>query len=294
MRERRLLWLSVLLMLIISTATTSLVNAPAATKIHVDPPSTTEIIGEYITINVNVADVTGLSSWEFWLSWDNTVLEYSSVTEGPFLQSVGPTYFVTKLFPTPPAPSSFMSVGCMLMVPATASGDGTLATFEFLVIGEGSCILDVYDTKLLDANVVNMAHTVEDGYFSNTVVGNLVRRSAWPEHHHFVISKDEDHIQTVYGKVKNLGGGYGFLRVNFTVWKMNGIPIEVICKYMVDDVETRIAPGTILQMSVDLWASGEAWEPGKYYANASCLYSADGVTWKVGEKAKTFSFAIVA
>ena len=122
MRERRLLRLSILLMFIISIATISLVKAPVATMIYVDPPSTTGLIGEYITIDVNVADVTGLSSWEFWLSWDNTVLEYSSITEGPFLQSVGPTYFVTKLFPAPPAPSSYMSAGCMLMVPTTASG----------------------------------------------------------------------------------------------------------------------------------------------------------------------------
>lgn len=295
MRERSLFLLPALSMLMITVAMTGVVMAPgAATRIYVDPPSTTEIIGEYITIDINVADITDLSSWEFWLRCDNTILEYSSITEGPFLKSVGATYFIVKRFPSPPAPTSYISVGCMLMVPQTASGSGVLATIEFLVIGEGSCTLDVYDTKLLDSNVMNVPHDVEDGYFSNTVIGDLVRRSAWPEHHHFVIAKDEDHIQTLYAKVKNLGEGYGFLRLNFTVWMMDGDPEIVICKHMVGDVETRIAPDTIVDMTVDLWASpDEAWEPGKYYVDTKCLYSADGLTWKAADKTKSFSFAIV-
>ena len=298
MRGRNLTLVSLIPILLFATMA-ALVKAPAATTVYVDPPEGTAPIGDTYTIDINIDAVEGLSSWEVKLTWDSTILytDYSMITEGDFLSQGGAymTFFAVSLTPEPPAPPSQAIIGCMLLEPITTSGSGTLATVTFTVTSEGETPLDLFDTSLFDIDLNPIPHTAEDGHFNNIVIGNLVRKSAWPEHHHFSISKDEDGIQTVYGKVKNLGGGYGFIRVRFQVWQMDGAPMEVEAKYMVGDVETRIAPGEIVNLSVKLWETREtAWTPGKYYVSAQALFSADGTAWEFGEKVKSFSFAIVS
>lgn len=296
MRGKSPIWASLISLLIISVAMVGTVSAPVSTKVYIDPPTSTAPPGETFIINVNVADVpveTGASTWEFKLSWDPDILytEVGWITEGDFLKSVGSTYFVASVSEL----LGRMGVGCVLKVPVTASGSGCLATIEFQAKAEGECPLALFDTKLLDIDLAEIPHTEEDGYFSNIVIGDAVRRSAWPEHHHFSISKDEDGVQTLYGKVKNLGDGDGYVRVNFTVVNSTGeLMGTFIAKHMVGDEETRIAPGDIVVLSVNLWGTREeAWKTGKYYASAMCLYSGTGVDWKMGIKVKTFSFAIV-
>ena len=291
MKGKLLLWASLISLLTINIATIAMVKAPIATKIYVDPPKTTAPPGEYLTVDINIADVTGLNAWEVRLWWDSYILytDKTMITEGPFLKSAGPTSFTSSVFVQTALMSS---VG--LTPEVIASGSGTLATVKFLVKSEGECPLHLSETSLYDVGLASIPHGLEDGYFSNTVIGNLVRRSAWSEHHHFSISKDEDGVQTLYGKVKNLGEGYGFLRVNFTIWRMDGVPTSIIGKYLVADTETRIAPGDIVDISVGLWESREAaWTKGVYDVQAQCLYSATGDTWKEGEKVKSFSFTIV-
>lgn len=288
MKRKRIIWIPILTIMMMSAIFVNVATAPAATKIYIDPPKSSVAPNETFSININVADVTGLSSWEIKLGFDPGFLKSVGVFEEHFLSDVGMTYFVSS------PEVNYIIVGCMLLEPVTASGSGTLATIQFLVQGEGKCVLALYDTKLLDIDLVEILHSVEDGYFSNVMVADLVRRSAWPEHHHFVVSKDEDGIQTLHSKVKNLGEGHGFARVNFTVWKLDGTSVSITAKYTVDDVETKIAPGEIVPISIGLWESREtAWEPGKYSVGATCLYSITGDTWKMGEKVKTFSFAIV-
>ena len=288
MSKKRIIGIPVLTTIMMYAIFVNVAAAPAATTIYIDPPKSSVAPMETFSVNINVADVTGLSSWEVKLKFDPGFLKVVGAFEGHFLSDVGLTYFVSS------PDVNYIIVGCLLLEPVTASGSGTLATIQFLVEGEGKCVLAVYDTILLDIDLVEILHSVEDGYFSNVMVADLVRRSAWPEHHHFVVSKDEDGIQTLHSKVKNLGEGYGFIRVNFTVWKLDGTPVSITAKYTVDGIETKIAPGEIVPISIGLWESREtAWEPGKYSVSGTCLYSITGDTWKMGEKVKAFGFAVV-
>ena len=296
MRGRNFIYIGLIWMFVVSATIIGAVRAPVIPKIYVDPPTATAQPGETFTVDIKITDVTtpGVSGWELMIRFDFSLIhtEAAWITEGDFLKNIGMTMFAKA---EKPAESAWL-LGSALMIPATASGSGTLATIQFEVQGEGKTPLELIKTDLRDIDVMPIEHTVEHGYFSNIVVGNLVRKSAWPEHHHFSISKDEDGIQTLYGKVKNLGEGHGYLRVNFTIWDMGGIPVTFIAKHL-DSMgdELKIMPGEIVDISIGLWESREtAWLPGRYSVKATCIYSADGTTWHVGTKVKAFSFSIVS
>jgi hypothetical protein len=109
---------------------------------------------------------------------------------------------------------------------------------------------------------------------------DLVRRSAWPEHHHFDISRDEDGFQRLFGKVKNNADRSYYVKVRFSI---NG-------SELVDTEVVELAPGEIKDLFVD-WANFTAGKRYKVYARA--LFSADGNFWLKGKKEKRFGFAVV-
>lgn len=296
MRGRSIIWFSLITILVASATMIDIGRSSPATRMYADPPSVDLPPFDTFDLNIMIQDVTDLGVWEFKLMFDNEILfsDESMVTEGPFLSSAGPTMMMTDQ-PTP----NMLMVGCMFIeyVPSPPSGSGLLATVTFSVVGEGSTALNLYDTLLQDINGIDITdYTVDDGYFSNAVPtsANLVRKSAWPEHHHFSVLKDEDHIQTLYGKVKNLGPNPAYIRVEFTVVKDTGVYAELTAKNLVDGIETPIAPGEIVDLSTNCWLSQEtAWPVGKYYVNATAIFSYYGVTWSSGAKLKAFSFAVV-
>jgi hypothetical protein len=51
-------------------------------------------VGDTFSLNLNVADAVDLTSWQFDLAYDPTILQANLVTEGPFLASAGSTLFV--------------------------------------------------------------------------------------------------------------------------------------------------------------------------------------------------------
>ena len=59
--------------------------------------STAVNAGDVFTINFNVVDAVDLTSWQFDLAYDPTILQANSVTEGPFLSSTGSTLFHSRL-----------------------------------------------------------------------------------------------------------------------------------------------------------------------------------------------------
>lgn len=115
---------------------------------------------------------------------------------------------------------------------------------------------------------------------------DLVRRSAWPEHHHFDVSRGEDSLQTLYGKVKNIGTLETCAAVEFKIFDketdslVDTLVTETIC----------IGPDAIVDLSAD-------WAPplGKYYVEATARHDSDGdgVPDAYGAKVKTFGFSVV-
>ena len=132
------------------------------TKVFVDPSTNVYEPGEYFTVDINIADVTGLNAWEVKLSWDSYILytDKTMITEGPFLKSAGPTSFTSSVFVQTALMSS---VG--LTPEVIASGSGTLANVTFHVVQTGKCKLHLSETSLFDVGLASIPHGVEDGVF---------------------------------------------------------------------------------------------------------------------------------
>ena len=134
----------------------------STTMICVDPQTSVGAVTQNFTVNINISDVIDLYGWEFKLGWNATVLDVVEVYEGPFLKSVGDTFFTYKVNST----ASYIIVDCTLLglVPGV-SGNGTLATVKFYVKNVGDSVLDLYDTVLVDSNEQTILHTTVDGYY---------------------------------------------------------------------------------------------------------------------------------
>ncbi len=297
MRGKGIKWLSLVLSFLVALSITSLANAPITVPtVYVDPEVSSANPGESFDVNINVAGVTDLYSWGLKLQWNPNIIEVAyyyvgptkryNVTEGGFLKdgTTSPlgTSFVAKVYLT------YIDAGCTTLgAYPGVSGSGTLFTVTFTVkeAGTTSLNLDEGTSKLLDSTITPITHVVEDGSFYTPLQANLVARSAWPEHHHFVVSKDEDSKQTLNAKVRNLGTMDLNVYVTFDMIRDDGFIVSV------DSATIVVSAGATVVMSADFALTAS--DAGKYYVNASCMYSWTGFYFSQGEKMKAFSFAVV-
>ena len=110
------------------------------TTVSFDPPvlvDTSLLPGSFYTLNVTVANVVDLYSWEVEIRFDYTFFSLSldRVDEGPFLKKDGGT---TTFYESMPSVSR-LYMNCTLNPPATAgvNGNGTLASVRFLILKRG-------------------------------------------------------------------------------------------------------------------------------------------------------------
>ena len=103
------------------------------------------------------------------LGWNASILNITGIAdirEESFLKTGGSTLFVPKLNAT----AGYVLLACTLYnTTSGVSGDGTLATIQFNVRGNGRCSLDLYDTMLIDSSEQQITHTVADGDFRTSV-----------------------------------------------------------------------------------------------------------------------------
>ena len=281
MKSLKLLYLLSVLLIsfpIIYTATAP-VTLPT---VYIDPPETTGNPGDTFIISVNIKDVVDLFSYDVRIQWPRDLLLCLGASKGTFLAGQpGGTIFLPKIYPD----YIIVAETTMGAYPGV-SGSGTLFTVNFEVLDAGKCTLDIYQSTLLDSTLSPMDHVSEDGSFSTLAEANLVRRSAWPEHHHYVLAKDEDAYQNLTGKVKNLGTIDLKVYVEFNLVRDDGKP-DVVATAI-----TVVAPGEIVDLTA-MFGPLTGLDAGKYAVNATCLYSYTGNYWAQGTKMKTFSFAVV-
>lgn len=291
MRVKELKWLSLIFVIVFSIVFVDVTYAGGAAKLYVDPEIITTNPGGQFTINIMIADVFDMYAWGLKLSWDPHPLEVLSVVEGSFLLPGGETYFAAVVDNV----WGWMDVGCTLLgvpwVPPEEggaypqSGSGVLMTVTFAVEEAGKCDLHLYETDVIHWTLTSIKHTVTDGYYEGPTA-DLVRKKAWPEHHNFVIAKDEPPgIQSLYGKVKNLGDKDLWVKVVFELVRDEGLPI------VVESEPVQIAPGVIVNLEAE-FGPLEPLDAGGYAASARCKYSYYGLEYGRGEKVKTFSFAV--
>jgi len=134
-------------------------------------------VGYNFTINVTIANVTDLFSWQVALYYRNDILEATEATEGPFLKTGGDTLFVTSPSETGGVWNDYNAthgrifLGCTILgdLPGV-NGSGVLATIKFKATALGCCILklDRKETIVIDSDQNSMLPEVRDGYITVT------------------------------------------------------------------------------------------------------------------------------
>jgi len=147
--------------------------------IGVEPSSVSSNPGETFKVNITVANVEDLKSFEFKLFWPEEwlppkyyLLGYETTSEGDFL---GPQRYPNgterwrKNIVAESEGYLHVNYSFASVVPKEKrSGNGTLVTITFLVISSGNATLHLGETVLLDSLRNSINHSAKDGYFYTT------------------------------------------------------------------------------------------------------------------------------
>ncbi len=143
---------------------------------------------EHFTILLNITDATldnslnGVYGWEVDMSFNASVIQAASITEGTFLSGFWPPEITNTTFTTEIDNVTGVIVATCYYFPypdfgAFVYGDETLASVEFEVIAPGKCDLDIYKTILntyippppSPGQILPISHTSKDGFFQYPV-----------------------------------------------------------------------------------------------------------------------------
>ncbi len=148
------------------------VQASAGTVLLVDPTTSIADFGESFTVNIDIQDVTDLSSYDVKLTFDQLILEATNVKEGPFLKEGTISPLGTDFIETVVNSEGYVRVMCNIIgVYPGVDGSGTLFNVTFTVrppSGENAGLsgLIPYDTNLLDSISTGITHSTLGGSFS--------------------------------------------------------------------------------------------------------------------------------
>jgi hypothetical protein len=150
-----------------STPTNSATPGPTpATTVRVVPADQTVAEGEDVVFDVVVDDVVNLGEYDVEVEFDQAMLNFVSVANGPFLSSTGRTVFCFA----PQLDVGSVRLNCVTggLAPG-ASGSGVLASFTLDSSCAGTSALALPVADLNDAAGLPIARAVEEG--SVTVTG---------------------------------------------------------------------------------------------------------------------------
>ena len=166
--------------LFIGVTNTREVKAEGTPTVYVDPPSVKSRVSKNFTVDIRIRDLEAashLNGWEVKLGYYNITLEALDCEEGPFMKGFAGgngTFYVDWFHQE----SGYVRCAGMLLGLPDGDHDGThgeeedwpygtgvLATVNFNCTKAGECVLDLYDTRLVDVDSYLISHQVEDGYF---------------------------------------------------------------------------------------------------------------------------------
>jgi hypothetical protein len=129
--------------------------------VEVSPANLTAAVDQTFGIDVAVTSMPDLYAFQFDLTFNPSVLEATSVSEGSFLSTGGPTLFF---------PGSIDNVAGVVSTTADTlegtagvSGSGLLAHFTFQTIGAGTTGINIQNLILLDSSLSGINAGVSNG-----------------------------------------------------------------------------------------------------------------------------------
>jgi len=125
------------------------------TTVFVDPKESNVEEGQTFSVNISIANVSGLLGFDFLLSYTITILQLVSIEEGPFLKSVGPTLMInlTTEGQVWLAVALYNTQGQLI----SANGSGVLATATFKAIAVGESSLGLFSKDPFKPDEVKLA-----------------------------------------------------------------------------------------------------------------------------------------
>jgi len=171
------------------------------------------------------------------------------------------------------------------------TGSGETVTHDYTVEGMYTVILTVTDNDGLTASSTGILTVLPPPPPPEVYQADLTGRSAWPEHHHYDVAKDEDFYNTLYARVTNIGTEEVNVKVVFTVKDArDGIIIGSL------ETTAKLLVGETKDLTVQFYPQEFGWTEGakaKFYVNATCYYYNPNIGEWIEGKTKTFSFAVV-
>jgi len=119
-------------------------------------------------VNITVINVVDLYDFEFWISYNTTMLDTVSVQVN---SAYPPEQTLVEIFET----EGTIHVKAWLLPPAASlNGNIVLATIEFHVTSTGETPIDLYDVSMKDSEGVAIpVREPLDGYFNNTLITRM-------------------------------------------------------------------------------------------------------------------------
>jgi hypothetical protein len=149
----------------VPTATST--PAGGSRVVRIDPDFQSVLKGSTVTVSVAVDAAADLGAYQFTLAFDPAVLEFVSVSNGPFLGSTGRPVFC----PPPTVGANTVQFACVTTgsAPDGPSGSGVLSVLEFLATGPGTSTMDLFDVALANPRGTDIPTAVQDGTVAVTL-----------------------------------------------------------------------------------------------------------------------------
>jgi len=121
--------------------------------------------GGAFSIAIKIANAPTTYAWGLKLSYNTTVLNVTGASEGDWLSGAGSTSFFSTPLATANAQGYIVIEDTLIGASAGASNNGRLCNVTFQILAVGRSDLNLYDTFLLDLNLVKTDYPNNDGYF---------------------------------------------------------------------------------------------------------------------------------
>ena len=117
--------------------------------LSLDGPAVLPSVGSSFNVTLHVDNVTDLWGWGTGMQWDPSVLNLTSINEGPFLASGGSTMFLNSFGdPLIASNGTLQDMGDCLYSTSGVSGNGDLATLTFQVLSNAPSEISLTGSEL--------------------------------------------------------------------------------------------------------------------------------------------------
>lgn len=133
--------------------------------VSLQPSASTVSPGQVFSLEIAVNDVVDLFAYQFDLGYNQTLVEATSIVEGPFLGAGGSTFFIAGTIDNSSGLISATANSLLGASPGVA-GSGVLASVNFRGIGAGTSPINLLNVTLLDSSLSGITPTIQNAEVS--------------------------------------------------------------------------------------------------------------------------------